>query len=228
MLGGVLVNITFFWWTAPVRPDVEVPAPGPIVVDGETTSLPQARLERRDGYWFFAHKGDALTMGVEHAALGEFMTQRIETQMFDDLGRRAPGLVKLVLPGLLMWEYRHMPAQLSTPRLEEMYGFAQTYADRRPFPLNSYRRGFYYHALHDITQELIGNRWVDPGIAGACTGFAASGSGPRTATSSPGATSTSRSSRSSTPRRSSISTPVATRSPCCRSPGWPCSGSSRA
>jgi hypothetical protein len=114
-------------------------------------------------------------MGVEHAALGEFMTQRIERLMFDDLAKRAPGPIRLILPGLLMWEYRHMASYLSTPRLEELYGFSETYTDPRPFPVDSYRRGLYYHALHDITQELIGNPWVDPSIAGACTAFAASG-----------------------------------------------------
>jgi len=176
LLGGVVTNIIFFHITAPREPDVELPTPGEIVFDGETATMAHSRLERRDGYWFFAHKGDALTMGVEHAALGGFMTQRIERLMFEDMERRAPAVVRFVLPGVLMWEYRHMADHVSDPRIEEMWGFAKTYDDPRPFPLNSYRRGLYYHALHDITQELVGNPWVDPGIAGACTGFAASGS----------------------------------------------------
>ncbi len=175
VLAGAVAQVLFFACTAPLRPDLELPTPGDVIVEGDVASLPQARLERRDGYWFFAHKGDALTMGVEHAALGEFMTQRIEDLMFEDLARRAPGPVRLVLPAVLMWEYRHMADHLSTARLHELFGFAETYSDRRPFPVDSYRRGLYYHALHDITQELIGNPWVDPGIAGACTGFAASG-----------------------------------------------------
>ncbi len=176
VLGGVVTNIIFFHITAPREPDVELPTPGEIVLEGETATMSQSRLERRDGYWFFAHRGDALTMGVEHAALGGFMTQRIERQMMEDMDRRVPWPVRMILPGVLMWEYRHMADYISDPRLEEMWGFANTYADPQPFPLNSYRRGLYYHALHDITQELIGNPWVDPGIAGACTGFAASGS----------------------------------------------------
>ena len=172
----LVTNIIFFHITAPREPQVELPTPGKIKLDGETASLSHAQLERRDGYWFFTHAGDALTMGVQHAALGGFMTQRIERLMLDDLKKRAPGPVRVILPGILMWEYRHMADYISEPRLEELWGFSQTYADPQPFPLNAYRRGLYYHALHDITQELVGNRWVDPGIAGACTGFAASGS----------------------------------------------------
>jgi hypothetical protein len=69
-----------------------------------------------------------------------------------------------------------MPGQLPPEQLEELWGFSATYADRHAFPLSSYRRGMYYHALHDITQALIGNPWVDPTITGACTAFAATGS----------------------------------------------------
>ena len=172
----VIVQSVFWWSVRLPQPDVDLPdLPEPTLTDG-VARVGNSSLERRDGYWFFAHAGDALTMGVQHAALGGFMTQRIERLMLDDLEKRAPGPVRVILPGILMWEYRHMPDYISEPRLEELWGFSQTYADPQPFPLNAYRRGLYYHALHDITQELIGNPWVDPGVAGACTGFAASGS----------------------------------------------------
>lgn len=157
------------------RPDVAVPAQGTPSVSGSRVSLGPDFLERRDGYWLMVHQGDPVAMGARHAALGEFLTQRVEDSMFSDFNGRIPIWIRPLLLGFLMWQYRHMPWQVPPEQQEELWGFSATYADRHSFPLSSYRRGIYYHALHDITQELIGNPWVDPSVTGACTGFAASG-----------------------------------------------------
>lgn len=165
-----------FWWSVrlPV-PDVELPDVGVPVIEGDLVRLGGSTLERRDGYWMFVHTGAPLAIGVEHARLGEFLIQRVETAMFEDFGKRLPLPLQVLLPPFLMWTYRHMPGSLPPEQQEELWGFSATYADR--YPLHPYRRGMYYHALHDITQELVGNPWVDPSVAGACTGFAASGEG---------------------------------------------------
>lgn len=166
-----------FWWLVRLpKPDVQVPDVGVPVADGERVSLGDAFLERRDGYWLMFHRGDAVTIGARHAAMGEFLIQRVEDALFGSFAAEIPLMMRPVIPAWLMWQYRHMPRQLPPEQLEELWGFSATYADRHGFPLSAYRRGMYYHALHDITQELIGNPWVDPTITGACTAFAASGS----------------------------------------------------
>jgi len=175
---AILASHAVFWpmvW--PTAPDIELPATGTVTVDENGTwRLGDSSLERRDGYWFFVHRGDAAQLGAQHAALGEFLVQRVEDAMFSEFKELLPLPVQLLLPPVLLWQYRHMWDHLPQEQLEELWTFAETYADRHSFPFNSYQRGLYYHALHDITQELVGNPWVDPSIAGACTGFAATGS----------------------------------------------------
>ncbi len=180
-MGFLLIGATFqgcFWtMTRPPRPDVAVPVVPEPVVEGALARVGGSSLERRDGYWFMVHTGDSVTMGAEHARLGGFLTQRAEDVLMADFDRRLPAPLKLVLPPVLMWRFRHLGSSIPAPLLEELYGFGTTYPDRTPFPLDSYQRGIYYHALHDMVQDLVGNPWVDPGVAGACTGFAASGAG---------------------------------------------------
>lgn len=174
---AVIAQLAF--WTATRTPPPEVPLPdlGPIEHRGEHARLGQQELERRPAAWFFVHRGDPVEMGVAHARLGEFITQRVEDQMFLDFQTRVPGAVGLLLPPVLLWQYRHMPGAVERPLQHELWGFAGTYGDRHGFPLSSYQRGYFYHALHDITQELVGNPWVDPSVAGACTAFGAAGPG---------------------------------------------------
>jgi hypothetical protein len=174
---GILLQGAFWAATRAPAPDVQLPLLGPARHEGARSSLAGSSLERRDGYWFFAHRGDAVTLGAAHGVLGQFMTQRVEESMFNDFARRVPGVVGLALPPVLLWTFRKMPGSVPLPLREELWGFSAQYADRHAFPLGSYQRGFYYHALHDITQQLVGNPWVDPAIAGACTGFGASGPG---------------------------------------------------
>jgi isopenicillin-N N-acyltransferase like protein len=176
--GGVLflaAHLVFWWLVRLPKPDIDVPHPGTPVVEGARATLGDSFLERRDGYWFFLHRGDAVTLGAQHAALGEFLTQRVEDAMFGSFGDHVPLMLRFVLPNILLWQYRHVPDHLPPEQLEELWAFSEIYADRHAFPFSSYRRGLYYHALHDITQELVGNPWVDPAVAGACTGFAATG-----------------------------------------------------
>ena len=177
VLGGVISQSCFWTKTRPPIPDVEVPAVGNPVMVGTRAVLGGSSLERRDGYWFMVHTGDAVTIGAEHARLGGFLTQRAEDIMQADFQRRLPAPMRLILPPILMWQFRHLGHAIPVEQQEELYGFGMTYADRTPFPLNAYQRGIYYHGLHDMVQNLVGNPWVDPGIAGACTGFGASGPG---------------------------------------------------
>jgi isopenicillin-N N-acyltransferase like protein len=173
-IASVVIVQSVFWWSVRLpQPDVDLPdLPEPTLTDG-VARVGNSSLERRDGYWFFMHRGDAVTLGAEHARLGEFLIHRAEGDMFGDFQRRMPVPLRVLLPPYLMWSYRHMPRSLPPEQQEELWGFSATYADR--YPLHPYRRGMYYHALHDITQELVGNPWVDPRVAGACTGFGASG-----------------------------------------------------
>ncbi len=175
-VASIVVVQTVFWISVrlPV-PDVPVPELGEPQLDGRKASLGGSVLEERAGYWFFLHRGDPITIGAEHARLGEFLIQRVERALFADFKQRMPAPVRLLLPPYLMWTYRHMPYAIPEEQREELWGFSDTYADS--YPLHPYRRGMYYHALHDITQELVGNPWVDPSVAGACTGFAATGEG---------------------------------------------------
>jgi isopenicillin-N N-acyltransferase-like protein len=174
LLASVVVVQGVFWWSVRLPiPDVQVPDPGRPTMDGAVARLGDSSLERRDGYWFFVHRGDALTLGAQHARLGEFLIQRVEDALFVDFRERMPIALRLLLPPYLMWTYRRMPHALPPEQQEELWAFSTTYADRAP--LHPYRRGMYYHALHDMTQELVGNRWVDPAVAGACTAFAATG-----------------------------------------------------
>lgn len=175
ILVGVVAQAVFWALTRAAPPDVPIPASAPIVFDGDRATLGGSFLERRRGHWLFVHRGTPVEMGHHHARLGEFITQRVEDQMFDDFSTRVPGIVGLLLPPVLLWQYRHMPGAVPSHLREELWGFAGTYADRHGFPLSSYQRGFYYHALHDITQELVGNPWVDPAVAGACTALAVTG-----------------------------------------------------
>ncbi|MCO4769286.1 MAG: hypothetical protein KDA24_04595 [Deltaproteobacteria bacterium] len=177
VLFGVCSQACFWTLTRPPIPDVVVPDVPEPIVGGTKATVGGSSLERRDGYWFMLHTGDAVTLGAEHARLGGFLTQRAEDVMRADFERRLPAPLKVVLPPVLMWRFRHLGSSIPTPLLEELYGFGTTYPDRTPFPLNAYQRGIYYHALHDMVQDLVGNKFVDPGVAGACTGFAASGSG---------------------------------------------------
>lgn len=174
---GVICQGCFWGMTRPPVPDVVVPEVAAPVTVGTRASVGGSSLERRDGYWFMVHTGDPVTLGAEHARLGGFLTQRAEDIMRADFDRRLPAPMKLVLPPVLMWRFRHLGSSIPSPLLEELYGFGRTYPDRTPFPLDAYQRGIYYHALHDMVQDLVGNPWVDPGVAGACTGFAASGPG---------------------------------------------------
>ncbi len=174
LLASVVLVQGCFWWSVRLpTPDIAVPDPGQPMLDGAIARLGDSSLERRDGYWFFVHRGDAVTLGAQHARLGEFLIQRVEDALFADFDQRMPAPLKLLLPPYLMWTYRHMPRSLPPVQQEELWGFSATYADRHP--LHPYRRGMYYHALHDITQQLVGNPWVDPAVAGACTAFAATG-----------------------------------------------------
>jgi hypothetical protein len=176
------VQAVFWWWVRLPVPDVEVPSLAATVIDGARVSRPDGGfLERRDGYWFFLHRGDAVTLGAEHAQLGEFLIQRVEDQMFEQFEEALPAPLRVLLPPFLLGLYRDMPHQIPTHQREELWGFSATYADRHSFPLSAYRRGIYYHALHDMIQGLAGNPWfgeeVDPAYTGACTAFAASGPG---------------------------------------------------
>ena len=175
VVSTIVVQGVFWWMVRLPKPDVEVPEVGVPVADGERVTLGDAFLERRDGYWLMLHRGDAATIGARHAAMGEFLIQRVEDAMFSTFAKQIPLLMRPVIPTYLMWQYRQMPWQLPPEQLQELWAFSATYADRHAFPLSAYRRGMYYHAIHDITQELIGNPWVDPSVAGACTAFAASG-----------------------------------------------------
>jgi isopenicillin-N N-acyltransferase like protein len=177
VLLGVACQGCFWTMTRPPIPKVVVPDVGVPVMVGDRSVLGGSSLERRDGYWFMVHTGDAVTIGAEHARLGGFLTQRAEDIMQADFQRRLPAPMRLILPPILMWQFRHLGHAIPIEQQEELYGFGMTYADRTPFPLNAYQRGIYYHGLHDMVQNLVGNPWVDPGIAGACTGFGASGSG---------------------------------------------------
>ncbi len=181
LLGFVLLGVAcqgcFWTMTRPPIPDVVVPQVGTPTTVGNRAVLGGSSLERRDGYWFMVHTGDAVTMGAEHARLGGFLTQRAEDIMQADFQRRLPAPMRLILPPILMWQFRHLGHAIPVEQQEELYGFGMTYADRTPFPLNAYQRGIYYHGLHDMVQNLVGNPWVDPGIAGACTGFGAAGVG---------------------------------------------------
>lgn len=174
---GVLCQGCFWIQTRPPVPDVDVPAVGQPRVEGTLARLGGSSLERRDGYWFMVHTGSPATMGAEHARLGGFLTQRAETVLRADFDRRLPAPLKLMLPPLLMWRFRHLGDSIPEDLLTELYTFGETYEDRTPFPLNAYQRGIYYHALHDMVQDLVGNPYVDPGVAGACTAFAGSGAG---------------------------------------------------
>ncbi len=174
---GMFSQACFWTLTRPPTPEVTVPeVPSPTVV-GTKAVVGGSSLERRDGYWFMVHTGDAVTLGAEHARLGGFLTQRAEDIMRADFEKRLPKPLQFVLPPVLMWRVRHLGSSIPAPLLDELYGFGTTYPDRTPFPLNAFQRGIYYHALHDMVQDLVGNPWVDPGVAGACTGFAASGEG---------------------------------------------------
>jgi len=176
LISLVLVQGCFWWSVRLPVPDVDVPVPPTPTVNGERASLPDGSyVERRDGYWFFLHRGDAVTLGAQHAVLGEFLIQRVEDAMFSDFQDRMPAALRFVLVPTLMWHYRHMADNIPPEQLEELWGFSDTYADRHSFPLSAYRRGIFYHALHDITQELVGYPMIDPSVAGACTAFAASG-----------------------------------------------------
>ena len=181
MGAAILLSHAIFWplvW--PTTPDIELPEAAPITIDDNGIwRTANSSLERRDGYWFFVHRGNAAELGANHAALGEFLVQRVEDAMFAEFKDLLPLPVQLLLPPVLLWQYRHMWDHLPQEQMEELWSFAETYADRHSFPFNSYQRGLYYHALHDITQELVGNPWVDPSIAGACTGFAATGKATR-------------------------------------------------
>jgi len=177
VLLGVVCQGCFWTMTRPPIPDVVVPTVEEPSLEGTLATVGGSSLERRDGYWFMVHTGDAVTMGAEHARLGGFLTQRAEDVLQADFKRRLPAPLKLVLPPVLMWRFRHLGSSIPSELLAELYGFGMTYPDRTPFPLNAYQRGIYYHALHDMVQDLVGNPWVDPGVAGACTGFAASGIG---------------------------------------------------
>ena len=177
VLLGVVCQGCFWTKTRPPIPDVVVPAVGAPALVGSRAVLGGSSLERRDGYWFMVHTGDAVTIGAEHARLGGFLTQRAEDIMQADFQRRLPAPMRLILPPILMWQFRDLGHAIPVEQQEELYGFGMTYADRTPFPLNAYQRGIYYHGLHDMVQNLVGNPWVDPGIAGACTGFGASGGG---------------------------------------------------
>jgi len=176
----LIVQGVFWWMVRLPAPEVEVPVLPAPTIDGDRISRPGGGfLERRDGYWFFLHRGDAVTLGAEHAQLGEFLIQRTEDKMFAEFQDSIPRLVQPFLPPLLLWQYRRMPAQIPLHQREELWGFSASYADRHGFPLSAYRRGIYYHALHDMIQglvdmpRLVDN--VDPSRAGACTAFAASG-----------------------------------------------------
>lgn len=177
VLIGVACQGCFWTMTRPPIPDVVVPDVGVPALVGSRSVLGGSSLERRDGYWFMVHSGDAVTIGAEHARLGGFLTQRAEDILQADFKRRLPAPMRLILPAILMWQFRHLGHAIPIVQQEELYGFGTTYDDRTPFPLNAYQRGIYYHGLHDMVQSLVGNPWVDPGIAGACTGFGASGVG---------------------------------------------------
>ncbi|MCP4873804.1 MAG: hypothetical protein GY898_34380 [Proteobacteria bacterium] len=176
----VVLQAGFWWMVRLPAPDVDVPVlPAPII-DGDRISRPGGGfLERRDGYWFFLHRGDAVTLGAEHAQLGEFLIQRTEDLMFAEFDESMPALAKVFVPPYLLWKYRAMPGQIPVHQQEELWGFSASYADRHSFPLSAYRRGIYYHALHDMIQSLVDSPHVadhvDASQAGACTAFAASG-----------------------------------------------------
>jgi hypothetical protein len=109
--------------------------------------------------------------------LGGFLVERAEDIMKADFARRMPGPMRLLLPPILMWRFRHLAHHIPEAQRQEIWGFASVYDDRRSFPLDAYQRGIYYHGLHDMVQDLVGNPFVDPGVAGACTAFAGSGGG---------------------------------------------------
>ncbi|MCC6749510.1 MAG: tetratricopeptide repeat protein [Deltaproteobacteria bacterium] len=148
----------------PTTVEVEPAAHGVRLVSGTSW------MERQDGIWRVALRGDARQLGHAHGLLAARITDRFDRHLKQLQAELLPGRwQRWAVGNVVRWRYRHLPEQTPPERLVELAAFSRTVSDAEVYDEEPFQRIFYYHALYDMTQRLEGSPLV------GCTAFAAWG-----------------------------------------------------
>ncbi len=132
-----------------------------------------ARMRRDHGVWDMHIGGTSEQIGYEASALGAPMDLRIENQMLDRLDALAPNLfVRWFLLRAVGMDMLFLPQYIPGGIKRELYAEAQAHPDEHGYLMPLYPRLLAYHALDDISQNLVDNPLIDRHAVG-CTGVAA-------------------------------------------------------
>lgn len=159
---------------APARPEsVRRIALGTVEQDGTIRRLGRSYLTYRQGILEARFEGSAYERGYARGALAYPEIVRGEKTIRELIERFFPSPIKrFFLKRTIASNLRESLPEIPPERREEIVGLSDA-IDPDPFPKewNPFARHLALHALHDISQRYA----EDSPLAGACTGFAASG-----------------------------------------------------
>ncbi len=135
-----------------------------------------AWMLRRDGNWEMYVHGSPEQIGYAAAKLGAPIDLRIENEMLVRLNKLAPNMWArwLLLRGTVL-ALLQLHDYIPLPIKQEIYAEAVGHWDQHAYMMPTYPRLLMYHALDDISQNLIDNPLIQKNDIG-CTGIAAMGS----------------------------------------------------
>ena len=146
----------------------------PVVQTGaQAWTCGPARIRRDHGVWDMHIGGTSEQIGYEASALGAPMDLRIENQMLDRMDALAPNLfVRWFLLRAIGMDMLFLPQYIPADIKRELYAEAQAHPDEHGYLMPLYPRLLAYHALDDISQNLVDNPLIDRHAVG-CTGVVA-------------------------------------------------------
>ncbi len=132
-----------------------------------------ARMRRDHGVWDMHLGGTSEQIGYEASALGAPMDLRIENQMLDRMDALVPNLfARWFLLRAVGMDMLFLPQYIPANIKREIYAESQAHPDEHGYLMPLYPRLLAYHALDDISQNLVDNPLIDRHAVG-CTGVVA-------------------------------------------------------
>lgn len=157
------------------KPDVHRSIPRWPVVQtaAQAWTCGPARLRRVHGVWDMHIGGTPEQMGYAASALGAPMDLRIENEMLDRMDTLVPNLyARWFLLRAVGLDMLNLPHYVPLDIQREIYAESLAHPDLHGYLMPMYPRLLAYHALDDISQNLVDNPLIDRHAVG-CTGVIA-------------------------------------------------------
>ena len=129
-----------------------------------------AWMRGNKGIWELFTRGTPEQLGYESSAMGASVDLRIENEMLDRLDVLTPNLaVRWFLLRAIGIDLLNLPHYFPLAIQRELYAEALAHPDEHAYLMPLYPRLLAYHALDDISQNLVDNPLIDRHAVG-CTG----------------------------------------------------------